>query len=276
MVAMVSVDVARLARLTDCWLCACVAIIWRSLPAVSGGKMGKTLVARLAAAAAGGVLAFAAAAPALADSHTTVDIQGDQVPTTAGDFDEQECDGPFEDLGDNQDGWHFILTQYSGDLNDLAMSIDFTDASDAPVHVDADPADFVRPGGSTTVHLWLATDAGLTLVAAQATGPADGFGDNPQFNLSHTCPGVPGNGETPPPGNGETPPPGNGETPPPGNGETPPPGEGGEKPGDDEGGLPVTGMQVGGMVALGAGLLAAGVAMLAVRRRGGLSGLTDS
>jgi hypothetical protein len=228
--------------------------------------MGKTLVARLAAAAAGGALAFAAAAPALADSHTTtVDIQASQVPTTAGDFDEQACDGPFEELGENQDGWHFILTQYDGDLADLAMSIDFVDAADAPVHVDADPADFVRTGGA--VHLWLATDAGLTLVAAQATGPTDGFGDNPQFNLSHTCAGVPGNGETPPPG-GETPPPGE-------NGETPPPGENGEKPGD-EGGLPVTGMQVGGLVVLGSGLLAAGVAMLAVRRRRGLTELTDS
>lgn len=239
--------------------------------------MGKTLVARLAAAAAGGALAFAAAVPALADSHTTVDIKPGQVPTTAGEFKEQECDGPFEELGESEDGWHFILTQYSGELDDLVMSIDFLDASDAPVHVDVDPADFVRTGGA--VHLWLATDAGLTLVAAEATGPAADFGRNPQLNLSHTCPGVPGNGETPPPG-GQTPPPG-GETPPPGgNGETPPPGEngeGGEKPGDDdEAGLPVTGIQVGGLVVLGSGMLAAGVAMLAVRRRRGLAGLTDS
>jgi hypothetical protein len=224
--------------------------------------MGKTLVARFAAAAAGGFLAFAAAAPALADSHTTtVDIQPTQVPTTAGDFDGQDCDGPFKDLAEDQDGWHFILTQYSGDLADLAMSFDFTDASGAPVQVDADPAEFVKPGESNTVHLWLATDAGLTLVAAQATGPTDGFEDNSQFNLSHTCPGTPGNGETPPP---TTPPPGE-ETPPPGEN-----GEGGEQPGD-EGGLPVTGVQVGGLAALGAGLLAAGVAMLAVRRRRGPS-----
>jgi LPXTG-motif cell wall-anchored protein len=222
--------------------------------------MGKTMAVRLAAAAAGGMLALAGAMPALAQSTTTVDIKGDQVPTTAEGFGEQECDGPFENLAGDQDGWHFILTQYSGDLPELAMSFDFEDASGAAVHIDAEPAGFVRPGESSTVHLWLATDAGLTLVGAQATGPDDGFGGNPQFNLSHTCPGedTPGN-ETPPPTVTPSPP---GETP-----ETPGEnGGGGEGPGDD-GELPVTGIRVGGMVVLGAGLLAAGVAMLAVRRR---------
>jgi LPXTG-motif cell wall-anchored protein len=222
--------------------------------------MGKTMVVRLAAAAAaGGLLALAAATPAWAQSDTTVDIKEGQVPTTAGGFGEQECDGPFEGLADDQDGWHFILTQYSGELDDLSMSIDFEDGSGAAVHVDADPADFDRPGGGSTVHLFLVAAAGLTLVDAEASGPADGFGGNPQLNLSHTCAG-----EETPPGNGETPPPDNGETPPPGeNGEN---GEGGEG-GEEAPGLPVTGFQVGGLVALGAGLVAAGTAMLAVRRR---------
>jgi LPXTG-motif cell wall-anchored protein len=225
--------------------------------------MGKTVVVRLAAAAAGGLLALGTAAPAWAQSDTTVDIKDDQVPTTAEEFGEQECDGPFEDLADDQDGWHFILTQYSGELDELALSFDFEDASGGAVQVDADPAEFVRPGQSSTVHLFLALDAGLTLVAAQASGPAEGFGNNPQFNLSHTCPGEEGPGnETPPPGGEETPPPGGGETPPPGDN-----GGGGEQPPGDDGSLPVTGTQVGGLVAIGAGLLAAGAAMLAVRRR---------
>jgi hypothetical protein len=225
--------------------------------------MGKTLVARLAAAAAGGVLALAAAAPALAQDTTTVEIKADQVPTTAADFGEQECDGPFQGLADDQDGWHFILTQYSGDLADLTMSIDFEDAAGAAVHVDAGPGDFVETGGA--VHLFLTIDAGLTLVSAEATGPAEDFGGNAQLNLSHTCPGTPGNGETPPPEeSGETPPPGE-------NGEGGEPGENGEN-----GGLPVTGMQLGGLLVLGSGLLAAGVAMVAVRRRKGLGELTES
>jgi LPXTG-motif cell wall-anchored protein len=42
------------------------------------------------------------------------------------------------------------------------------------------------------------------------------------------------------------------------------------------GGLPVTGAQVGGMAVLGAGLLAAGIALLAVRRRRDLSDLLGS
>ena len=41
-----------------------------------------------------------------------------------------------------------------------------------------------------------------------------------------------------------------------------------QKPGTGERGLPVTGAQIGGLVVLGGGLIAAGIAMLAVRRRG--------
>ena len=54
----------------------------------------------------------------------------------------------------------------------------------------------------------------------------------------------------------------------------PPPGP--EQPApDEERGLPVTGAQVGGMVVLGGGLIAAGIAMVAVRP-GGLSHLDFS
>jgi LPXTG-motif cell wall-anchored protein len=77
--------------------------------------------------------------------------------------------------------------------------------------------------------------------------------------------------ETPPTTPPTTPPPGeNGD-----DGEDGENGEGGDDGEDDNGSLPVTGMQVGGLVALGAGLLAAGIVMLAVRRRRDLPGLTD-
>lgn len=226
--------------------------------------MGKTLVVRLAAAAGGGVLALAVAAPALAQDTTTVEIKADQVPTTAADFRTQECDDRFEGLGDNQDGWHFVLTQYGGELADVTMSIDFEDASGTPVSVDAGADDLVKTG--STVHLWLVTDAGLTLVGAEATGPTEFLSRTSQFNLSHTCPGTPGNGQTPPPG-GQTPPPGS-QTPPPGS-QTPPPGNG------EGGGLPVTGMRLGGLLVLGSALLAAGVAMVAIRRRRAPGELTE-
>lgn len=234
--------------------------------------MGKTLVARLTAAAAGGILAMAAVAPAFAQDTTTVDINPDHVGATAGDFSPQECDGPFKEVGEGEDGWHFVLTSYTGDLMGLTMSIDFEDAAGGTVHVDADADDFVKTG--STVHLWLIADAGLTLVGATATGPAGDIGDNSQFNLSHTCPGTPGNGGTPPPDD-KTPPPDD-KTPPPGeNGETPPPGENGEGGENGDGGLPVTGMRLGGLLVLGSGLLAAGVAMVAVRRRKDLGELTE-
>lgn len=224
--------------------------------------MRKTLLTRLAAVAAGGALAWVAVTPAFAQDDTTVDIKADQVPTTAAEFDEQECDGPFGNLAEDQDGWHFILTQYSGELSELSMSFDFEDGSGTPVSIDADPAEFDRPGMSDTVHLSLVTDAGWTLVGAQAAGPADGFGGNSQFNLSHTCPGVPGNGKpTPTPSPTPSEPGGNGEG-------------GGENGDDEEGGLPITGLEVGGLAALGTGLVAAGMALLLVRRRT-QTGLTD-
>lgn len=229
--------------------------------------MGNRVFGRLAAVAAGGVLALAAAAPAFADDHTTtIDIKDDHVPSAAEGFTNQECDGPFEDLNDGEDGFHFVLTQFGGDSADVAMFLDFEDGDGDPVPtIQANPNDFVKTG--QVVHLWLIVPAGWTLVGAWGEAPTADLGANPQFNLSHTCPGEPGNGngETPPP---TTPPPGNGETPPPGNGETPPPGE-------EEPGLPVTGMQVGGLVALGVALLAAGAAMMVVRRRGSITDLAE-
>ncbi|HLU32726.1 MAG TPA: LPXTG cell wall anchor domain-containing protein [Natronosporangium sp.] len=60
--------------------------------------------------------------------------------------------------------------------------------------------------------------------------------------------------------------PGSTATPTPAEPPSPPPGEQPPEP-DGRKGLPVTGAQVGGMVVLGGGLIAAGIAMVAVRRR---------
>ena len=59
-----------------------------------------------------------------------------------------------------------------------------------------------------------------------------------------------------------TPSPSNGESTSPGNGGSTPPGDG-----DGDGGLPVTGAAVGGVIVLGLGLVAGGIALMAVRRR---------
>lgn len=73
-----------------------------------------------------------------------------------------------------------------------------------------------------------------------------------------------------------TPTPGPSEEPTPGPSEEPSePGEEPSKPGEEKPGLPVTGVQVGGLVALGVALLGGGAAMLVVRRRRDLAGLTE-
>lgn len=229
-----------------------------------------TMRARLAAAVAGGALAILPAAPALADGQP-VEIQGDHVPTTAADFRPQQCDGPLAGLADGQDGWHFVLPDGpEAAFTSLTLTFDTPGGSVPAVITSTDAGAPSAAGGWSGFldgkHAWVVTDAGWTLTAAEATisGSKKEF-----FNLSHTCAdgsdnggGKPTPGPTPVPTPTE---PGNGN----GNGNGN--GQGGGNGGDDddsEAGLPVTGMQVGGLAAVGAGLLAAGaVALLAVRRR---------
>lgn len=251
--------------------------------------MGKRMFARLGVAAAAGALALAlaSAGPALANGHVaTIDINDDHVPTTAADFadrpgQESDCsDEAFGDIESGEDGWHFILPDHSGD-DFVELRLTFS-TPDGAVTVTIDQVD--PPGSSDPVegwrgahitaagqsgmfiHAWLITPEGWTLEDAEAdvTGDASGpGGKDPFFNLSHVCLGdeEPGNGNgTPTPTTTPT------------TTTTPGDGNGG---GGDEPELPVTGMQVGGLALLGAGLLAGGIAMMAVRRRRSLASLLD-
>lgn len=243
--------------------------------------MGKRTLVQLAAAAAGGVLALAVASPALA-ADTTVPLKDDQVPTTAKGFTEEpyECDRIFTQNSTDEDGWHFVLTAqlrgpWQSILTELSLSFTATDGDHVEINlgnIDGYRHHFAQTGGA--LHLWLVTPAGGTLVDGSVTAPAGTLGVNPQFNLSHTCPGEPPASQEPGPSpSGEPTPPASGEPSPPASEEptTPAPGEEPKEPD-----LPATGMSLGGLLILSGGLLAAGIALVAVRRRRSLSDLLNS
>lgn len=243
--------------------------------------MGKRVLSRLAAVAGGGVLALAMAAPAYADSPA--EINDAHVPTTAADFKTEECTGPFDDLPGNVDGWHFVLPDAGGADNFVSLTLTFdTPGGEVVAVIDernpqgaTDPAVssgtgwygyIIATGSGDYRHAYVFTDAGWTLTAGEAVIEEDTeFG---AFNLSHVCAGTPG---TPPP---SSPPPSEPPASEPPASE-PPASEPPEEKDDDEPELPITGLQTGGLVALGVGLLAAGAAMMVVRRRRNPANLVD-
>lgn len=247
--------------------------------------MGKRVLGRLAAVAGGGVLALVMATPGYADS--LAGINDDHVPTTAANFSPQECTEPFAGLPDNVDGWHFVLPSADGADNFVSLTLTFDTPGGEVVAV----IDKRNPHGETDValsfgsgwsgyiiatgsgdyrHAYMFTEAGWTLTAGSAMiEEATEFGS---FNLSHVCAASPGTPPSEPPAS--QPPasqPPASEPPASQPPATVPP----EQEGDDEPELPITGLQTGGLVALGVGLLAAGAAMLVVRRRRNPANLVD-
>jgi hypothetical protein len=174
----------------------------------------------------------------------------------------------------DQDGWFFEV----GAGTIVSLSVTFAPAGIA----DSDPAGQVvvtgaaaepesvivfHRAGPFTPHAYVFVPAGWLLVTATAE-----IERGSRLILRHACAGEPATAPTPIPS--PSPPPDGSPAPAPGpspSGSPPPghqPGPGGPK-------LVVTGAQVGGMVVLGTGLLAAGVAMMAVRRRRAIADLFD-
>lgn len=217
--------------------------------------MTKRLLVRLAAGVAGGLLALGASAPAYASGPA---LHVDHQNRTAASFGDQDCeDRFFEARPADHDGWHFVLPEGNADF--VSLTLDFQTPAGTESIVIPEQDGLIRE--DQPKHAYLFTPAGWTLLdgvaeVTTAVGPADQF-----FNVSHTCPGDAG-------GPGPTAVP---SSAPPAAPTTEP-----EVPGEvDQLGLPVTGMQVGGMVLLGSGLLAGGIAMLAVRRRRSAASLAD-
>jgi LPXTG-motif cell wall-anchored protein len=232
--------------------------------------MRQRWLSRLAVvSAAVGIAALATAAPAWA--NITININPGNVPTTAAGADNNNtCDpdlggGPFPD----KDVWVFNLPDQTRDF--VSVTAEFsTDGDDTTVEqtlmIPTDGGAIVRQGTSKA---WIATPAGWTLVdaTAEVTGDAPTGNTKVFFVLTHTCAATstPSGSPTPSESPSESPSGTPSETPSESGSSTP--GATSSAPGGGGGGLPVTGTAIGGIVVVGVGLVAAGVALLAVRRR---------
>lgn len=231
-------------------------------------------VARAVVSATAATTFLALATPAWANS--TADLRQSNVQ--AGEFQNQECDDPrFAGLGDDQDGWHFVLPGNKDESGDfVSLTLVFTDGVqtvqvEIPDAEDAYPDAFYSTGGknSQVKHAYLFTPAGWTLV----TGTATITGEAEKFNLSHTCPGEPTTPTTPPatpttPPATVTPTPGGSVDP-----SSPAPSDPASPstsvtPGGGGGGdLPLTGAAATTIALLGVGLIGGGATLVALRRR---------
>ena len=241
--------------------------------------MGKRALIRLAAAAAGGALAFGVAGPALAQA--TVPLNQEDVFADDPDFDQGfgECT-EMPDQDPDEDVWVFVWPG-NVDAEDIkSLSLNFDSDGDDVADETFTLAE-VTPTDDGTAMLVLVTPAGWMLVNGTSEVDPAPPGANPQFNLSHTCAAEADDGDD-------------------GDDDKDKKKDrdrrdrdhrdrgdrdrdrddrdrdrDDDKDDQDDKGLPVTGGQLGGMALLGGGLLTAGLAMLAVRRRRNLSHLLE-
>lgn len=213
------------------------------------------VVRLLATAAVVTAAGLAFATPALAG--TTLPIHETQVPTTAEEFDGEGCDGPLDDLAENQDGWHFVMPGQNS-FNSVTLKF-HTSGADVTVTIDGTEASpstgpgwkgFLDNAGAEDMHAYLITNAGWELFEGSADVELTSKHDF--FNLSHTCAGTPDEDNDP----------------------STPPDEGTETPSSPattapsgDGNLPRTGTATNAIVIGGVALIAGGVALLAIRRR---------
>jgi len=216
------------------------------------------LFATVAIATVGG-LAFAT--PALADG-TPVQIHSSHVPTTAADFGKKECTGPFADLADNKDGWHFVTTGQASFTSvtlkfdtpgDDAFTLTIT-GTEAAKSTGSGWTGWLDNAGSAEKHAYLIADAGWKLLEGSAV-VTNVDEQSEFFNLSHTCAGTPDTSESPSPSPSRSTP---GDPSPDPSVSTSP---------SSGGNLPRTGTATGAIVIGGIALVAGGVALLAIRRR---------
>lgn len=239
----------------------------------------RRLFVRLAFVAAAISAGLMTASPVQAADGTAV-LHPAHVGKTAG-F-EEECTGPFKPLPSGYDGWHFVLPSASG-TSFVTATLTFSSPG-GPVTVgpitSTDSAHPTKAGdnswygyfdnaGAAEKHLYVFTLVGWTLTGGTAT--VTNASQGAEFNLSHTCKGT-ASSSSPSPSTSSSP----SATPSAPTSGTPTPGvsESESVPGtsvspspSSSGGLPVTGVAWGAMVLTAIALIAAGVGLLAVRRR---------
>ncbi|SDE40716.1 hypothetical protein [Glycomyces harbinensis] len=203
------------------------------------------------AAAAGLCGALAFASPAQAET-VIIQINPGNVPTTAADFEDNSCDNLPGDLAGDLDGWVFVLPAAAGaEGNFISVTATFADEGGSEqTRTTGDHGGIVEGSGDNKAYI--ITPAGWTLLDAdaQVTDPDEGA----QFNLTHACPGTPGENPSSPGEEPTTP----GE-------ESSAPGEESTTPGGST--LPTTGTPLTVALVSAAALAAAGAVLFAVQRR---------
>ncbi|HLU32728.1 MAG TPA: hypothetical protein VKZ74_01715 [Natronosporangium sp.] len=160
--------------------------------------MGSKLLARAGALVAGGLLAFAAAVPAFAQGTVEVPLKEAhkghtaQSGTAKGAFSAKCAVDEFNGVAvpAGYDGWHFVLPA-QGSPNAKFTKLTFT-FDTGVVTIDETGASGGLTGwirGDQPRHAYLFTPAGWTLLDGVATVTG---GSPRDFNISHACPGKPG------------------------------------------------------------------------------------
>jgi LPXTG-motif cell wall-anchored protein len=226
--------------------------------------MRSDLLGRVAAGVAGVGLALALAAPAAAEEEpVSLGLDDNHAGTVAADHQQRCAEGTDEtdprmaDLGEDEAGWHLQVND--GEINSMTV-IFAPEGADSDERAeftgtrgeDAGDADNPVIFGETGAYVFAPADWVLVTATVEVVEGDD-------LVVAYTCAPAPDDASTE---DGTD----DGDT-----GDAA--GEGGE---GGEGGLPVTGAQVGGMLVIGFGLLSAGFAMTAVRRRRDLSHLLGS
>jgi LPXTG-motif cell wall-anchored protein len=157
----------------------------------------------------------------------------------------------------NEDVWVFVWPgNDAGDL--LHLTLNFDSNGDGAADAVRTEDDATKTLDNGTAKWSVTTPAGWKLI--NGTSEVTGTTSQGKFQLTHSCGGSTSTTQQPstPPRDGE----GDGEGD--GDGDGAP---GTSVPSNSGGGLPVTGAAVGGAVILGMGLVAVGIALIAVRRR---------
>jgi LPXTG-motif cell wall-anchored protein len=216
--------------------------------------MGSRGLARIVSVTAAAVIVgLVGATPARAD--VTISINKGNVPTTAAGFSNHDCDpnfggGPFAD----KDVWVFVLPDKDADFVTVTATFSKPGGATTSLTIPDDGGAIVNDKGTSKA--WIATPKGWTLTGATAviTGD-DAYGKF--FNLTHTCPAK---GSSPSPSTSVSSSASASASAP----ASPAPSASGTAGG---GNLPVTGPALAGMLAVGAGLVLGGIALLVARRR---------